>query len=121
MRRSRPRRGGLVGLVTLLAGLALVRMAGAEPRVVDMPLRDGRLPEDRRLVRVTQGDDVTLRWSSDRPLTVHLHGYDLEVKVVPGPAVPTRFAARATGRFVIEVHGARGDEPVVGYLEVHPR
>ncbi len=105
----------------MLLALIAVPSAGAEPRVIELALRNGRLPEDRRVVRVSQGDEVTLRWTTDRPLTVHLHGYDIETKLSPGTSVSTRFTARATGRFAIEVHGDRGEERIVAYLEVHPR
>lgn len=110
-------------LTVFAALLALVAVtgAGAEPRVVELAIRDGRLPEDRRVIRVQQGDEVTLRWTTDRPLTLHLHGYDIEAKLVPGTPVAMRFTARATGRFPIEIHGPRGEERTVGYLEVHPR
>ena len=92
----------------------------AEPRLFDLELKDGRLPADQRLLRVRQGDDVTLKWTTDRPFTLHLHGYDLEAKLVPQTAVELRFTARATGRFPLEIHGP-GTERTVGHLEVHPR
>ncbi|HSE94874.1 MAG TPA: hypothetical protein VLD61_03235, partial [Methylomirabilota bacterium] len=104
-----------------LAVLLAVAAAAAEPRVIELALREDRLPERQRVIRVRQGDDVTLTWTTDRPATLHLHGYDLEAKVVPGTPVTMRFAARATGRFPIEIHGASGAHAVVGYLEVHPR
>ena len=117
MRTERGRLTVFVVLLALVAGAG----AGAEPRVVELALRDGQLPEDRRVVRVRQGDEVTLRWTTDRPLTVHLHGYDIEAKLSPGVPVSIRFTARATGRFAIEVHGDRREEHIVAYLEVHPR
>ena len=113
-------RTGLTVVVLLLA-LVAVAGAGGEPRVIELAIRDGRLPEDRRVVRVQQGDEVMLRWTTDRPVTLHLHGYDIEEKLAPGTPVSMRFAARATGRFPIEIHGAGGGERIVGYLEVHPR
>jgi hypothetical protein len=105
----------VVGFVVLVTGRAL-----AEPRLFELTLKDGRLPESQRLLRVQQGDDVTLRWTTDRPLTLHLHGYDLEAKLVPQTPVELRFPARATGRFPLEIHGA-GTERTVGHLEVLPR
>ncbi len=109
----------------IVVAVALVSVgvpAAAEPRVIELSLRNGQLPEDQRLVRVQQGDDITLRWTTDRPVTVHLHGYDLEHKLSPGAPVLMRFTVRATGRFPIEIHGSsHGDERTVGYLEVHPR
>ncbi len=112
---------GRRAIFVMLLALITVPCAGAEPRVIELALRNGRLPEDRRVVRVSQGDEVTLRWTTDRPLTVHLHGYDIETKLSPGTSVSTRFTARATGRFAIEIHGDRGEERIVAYLEVHPR
>jgi hypothetical protein len=55
-------------------------------------------------------------------MTIHLHGYDLEQTLAPGPPVSMRFIARATGRFPIEIHAhGQENEQVLGYLEVHPR
>ena len=57
-----------------------------------------------RLIRVKQGDAVRLRWSTDRPIALHLHGYDIETKVEPGAVAEMTFTARATGRFPVEEH-----------------
>ena len=105
----------------LLLVLGALAVTEAEPRVIELAVRNGQLPEDRRIVRVSQGDEVTLRWTTDRPLTVHLHGYDIETKLSPSAPVSIRFTARATGRFAIEIHGDGGKERTVAYLEVHPR
>jgi hypothetical protein len=112
--------------VLALALTMLLPVAGgparAEPRTFDLAIGNGELPKQSRVVRVRQGDDVTLRWSTDAPLTIHLHGYDLEQKLAPGPAAAMRFTARATGRFPIEVHTHHsGSDRTLGYLEVHPR
>jgi FtsP/CotA-like multicopper oxidase with cupredoxin domain len=112
------RRALLVCSMLMLAGQAF-----AEARTFDLAVQAGELPPDVRVIRVRQGDDVTLRWTADGPLTIHLHGYDIE-KTVPVAGEPTimRFTARATGRFPIEVHRAsHGQEKTLGYLEVHPR
>lgn len=109
-------RARLTASLVLLALMA-VGGAAAEPRLIELALGNGRLPEDRRVVQVQQGDEVTLRWTTDRPSTLHLHGYDIEEKLAPGTPVAVRFTARATGRFPIEIHEASGAERVVGYLE----
>ena len=112
-------------MVLVLAGtlLALTPLwAVAETRVVDLTIRTGTLAADERVIRVSQGDTVTLRWTSDRVLTLHLHGYDIEQRMTVGTPAEMRFVARATGRFAIEVHaGPGGREATLGYLEVHPR
>jgi hypothetical protein len=94
----------------------------AGPRSVDLPIRGGVLPAEQRVIRVQQGDEVALRWTSDRALTVHLHGYDIERRITPGTTATMTFTARATGRFSIEIHGGEGHRAsTVAYLEVHPR
>ena len=75
-----------------------------------------------------QGDFGRLRWRTDRPATLHLHGYDSETRVEPGTVGEIAFEAYATGRFPIHLHagneGADGhgqeDAPLV-YIEVYPR
>lgn len=114
-----PRRSFLALVVAVLAG---VGAPSAEPLVIELTIARGELPRDKRVVRVRQGDDVTLRWTTDRALTIHLHGYDIETRLTPGTSASMKFAARAAGRFAIESH-AHGDgkERTLGYLEVHPR
>ena len=116
MRRNVPRSV----IVTMLALGAIAALRLAEPRLFDLELKDGQLPPEQRLLRVRQGDEVTLKWTTDRPFTLHLHGYELEAKLVPQAAVELRFTARAAGRFPLEIHGP-GTERTVGHLEVHPR
>ncbi len=103
--------------------------AGAQtPEIVfDLKIESGRVAQNMRLIRVRQGDAVKLRWTSDRPMLLHLHGYDVETKVEPGVAAEMVFTARATGRFPIEEHRpdargghAHGEAPLVR-IEVRPR
>jgi len=110
-------------VVFLLVALVLGSVSLAdEPRVIDLALRGGQLPKDQRVIRVRQGDEVVLRWATDKTLTIHLHGYDIEETLTPEAPTEMHFTARATGRFPIEIHGPRhGQEVVLGYLEVHPR
>jgi len=75
-----------------------------------------------RVIAVRHGDDVTLRWTADKPTEIHLHGYDLAVNLRPGAPTPMHFTAKSAGRFAIEAHGLGPSmEPTLGYLEVHPR
>ncbi len=57
-------------------------------------------------IRVKQDDQVTLNLESDRPGSFHIHGYDLEQEAVVGEVTRFEFVANATGRFVINFHGA---------------
>jgi hypothetical protein len=55
-------------------------------------------------IRVRQGQQVKIRWLTDEPASVHLHGYDIEASLSPGTPVVWNFEANATGRFAIEAH-----------------
>jgi len=115
-----------VGLAAIVccAGVSLL-FAQTSELTFDIRIEHGVVPPNMRLIRVKQGDAVKLRWSSDKPITLHLHGYDIERKVEPGMVAEMSFAARATGRFPVEEHkGAgghsHGDAPLVR-IEVYPR
>ena len=112
-------------LCGLLACVVFPAMAAAQDvRRFNLALKAGELPKDNRIVKVKQGESVELRWTSDQPVRLHLHGYDIEVAVKPGEPAVTALSARMAGRFSVEKlqdkpgghhHGGR-----VLYLEVHP-
>jgi hypothetical protein len=88
----------------------------------DIKLEHGRIPDTMRLIRVKEGDVVRLRWTTDQPLTLHLHGYDIEKHLAAGAVTELAFTAHATGRFPIHSHaqGAQ-EEPPLAVIEVYPR
>ena len=124
---SRLRRYVTPALLVCAATVTALDARAAEV-AFDLRLQDGHVPESMRLIRVQQGDDVTLRWTVDRPTVLHLHGYDIEWRVQPGTVGTVTFKARLTGRFPVHVHDtvkganahAREDSPLV-YVEVYPR
>jgi hypothetical protein len=112
-------------LLAIAAGSAGVPAAEL---VFDIGIEHGRVPDTMQLMRVHQGDAVKLRSTSDRPLVLHLHGYDLEQRVATDGVAELKFTASATGRFPIEIHapgaGARGqahDDAPLAIIEVYPR
>jgi hypothetical protein len=116
------RRAAVIRLLVVPVLLALSASSGAEQREFDLAIRGGELPKASQLLTVRQGDEVTLRWTTDAPLTIHLHGYDIEKTLFPDRPAAMHFSARAAGRFPIEIHPqGRGRERTLGYLEVHPR
>ena len=92
----------------------------ATQKEFELDFRGGALPAEQQLIRVRQGDEVILRWSTDEPVEVHLHGYDIEKKLKPGTPTTMWFVAVATGRFPVTRH-RNGEEATLGYLEVYPR
>jgi len=112
------RREFLLALVAApLAGVA------AEPaaRAFELAIAKGRVDAAQETVRVKKGDKVELRWTTDRRIALHLHGYDIETTVDPGQPGVMSFEARIAGRFPVSEHGQRSrhERPLL-YLEVLP-
>ena len=116
----------LLALLLVLASGITVTGAKADELTFELRIERGQLPPNKRLIRIKQGDVVKLRWSSDRSIALHLHGYDIERKVEPGVVEEMTFTARATGRFPVQEHQARSGAshthgaPIV-QVEVLPR
>ena len=115
-----------VSALALCMAALVVAALGAEV-IYALRIENGHVPENMRLIRVTQGDVVKLQWSADKPSVVHLHGYDIEKRVVPGVVTDLTFTARATGRFPVNLHGTgaetagHGHEDTLVTIEVYPR
>jgi hypothetical protein len=120
-------------LVSASWTLALALITASAPAVAaeltfDIKIEGGRVPAAMQLIRVNEGDRVKLRCTSDQPIVLHLHGYDIEKRVAPGAVTELAFTAYATGRFPIHVHaqeaGAGGhahEDAPLATLEVYPR
>lgn len=112
--------------VCCLAGL-VVACTASEPveRVFVLQITNQQVAKDMRVLHAKQDDSVRLQWTSDRPLKLHLHGYDIEKTVTPGQVTEFIFKAHASGRFPINVHANEPSqehtEDVLVYLEVYPR
>jgi len=89
-----------------------------QPKVFEIVVRDGKVVSGPDTIKVTVGDEVELRITSDRADELHLHGYDQSLKLQPGVPAELRFLATRTGRFEYELHKAHVD---LGALEVHPK
>ena len=109
-----------------IGGLMCIGGAVAEELAFDLKVERGRVAQNMRLIRVKQGDVVKLRWSTDRAMDLHLHGYDIEKRIEPGTVSELTFTARVTGRFEVAVHatahggGHSHGAPLV-QIEIYPR
>jgi len=106
---------------------ARIRAAVAQdgPRqVIEARIEKRKVVAPTGAIRVTEGDVVELRWTSDEAVELHLHGYDVELQVRPGEPATMVIEAHATGRFPITSHGwgagGHGHDALT-YLEVYPR
>ncbi|MEO6743117.1 MAG: hypothetical protein ABIS28_00060 [Caldimonas sp.] len=84
-------------------------------------IHDGKAEVANQTIVVAQGAQVELQWRSERPIALHLHGYDIETKVTPPATAVMAFTARLAGRFPVTEHRQDGrHHRAVAYLEVRP-
>jgi hypothetical protein len=90
--------------------------AGPQEQTFDVAVEEGGMSPAE--ITVGEGDQVALRMTSESPVEVHVHGYDLEEEIEPGEPTTLSFEVNNTGRFDIEDHET--DERI-GTLIVEPR
>ncbi|MFQ6078693.1 MAG: hypothetical protein ACE5NJ_06095 [Thermodesulfobacteriota bacterium] len=112
----------------LAIGLVGCPGGGSEDRSFTIDIRNRTIQGTSDTLRVKQQDRVTLWWTTDETVTIHLHGYDIQKVVKPGTPTVFTFQAMATGRYPITAHsfGTARPEKVQNeitllYLEVLPR
>jgi len=110
-------------LIAWMAAMALGGTAvGAEASTQSFSIQivGGRVKGEETL-KVRKGDQVRVSLTSDHPMMLHLHGYEIEAKVEPPAPTLLAFKADLAGRFPVHVHthGA-GNHRAVLFIEVHP-
>ena len=130
----------VITLVTLALAIPLLLAAcgGGQPKAptIDVTVQNGTVTKPA-VIKVKQGDTVTLNITTDEPWFFHIHGYELMKRVEPGAENAFTFDAEATGLFVIGLHKTMAAMPDVdlgppqfakaadnepaGRLEVSPR
>lgn len=105
------------------AGLAPAALANKpDEKAFNLSLRNGRLESQNNTLRVRRGERVELRFSTDRPIQLHLHGYDIEAGASPESPATIAFTANIPGRFPVSEHakGKGHHHGAVLFIEVHP-
>lgn len=95
-----------------------VRSAPAEPTLA---IRGGRRVGGPDTIHAVQGDELRIRLVSDQDVELHLHGYDLHLHLRPGVPGELAFVAAHSGRFELELHGAKGAHEALTVVEVQPK
>jgi hypothetical protein len=90
----------------------------ASARVVDLTISKGKLVSGPSVVQVKQNEHVVFHIRADTADEVHLHGYNLHLRLVPNELETLDFVATKTGRFTYELHHA---DIELGALEIYPR
>jgi FtsP/CotA-like multicopper oxidase with cupredoxin domain len=122
-RGGRRHRRGEAALRLFFGALLALACAAAQAgeRAFELKLAGGKLAAGASTLRVAKGDKVELRWTSDRRIVLHLHGYDIEATVAPGAPASMAFTATLAGRFPVTEHAhGKGHHRAVLYHEVHP-
>jgi len=88
-------------------------------RKFKLDIRDGEIVADIRTIRVIQGEAVEIMWTSDQRTKLHLHGYNILIKVKPNHPASMSFLAKTAGRFSIAAHMFGHGTVIV--LEVYPK
>ena len=98
--------------------LAPVQPAAPAAQVFELVVKDKQLVSGPTVISVPQGTPVTLRITVDHHDELHLHGYDLTLKLPTATPAELSFVADKSGRFEYELHHAHID---LGALEVQPQ
>lgn len=93
--------------------------ASQAPEQVNVRVRveNGRLAEGPDVIRLRQGQRLSLTIETDAEDELHLHGYDRHLHLHAGQPATLELLADRSGRFEYELHGKHA---VIGVLEVFP-
>ena len=94
----------VVPLLTACGASSQPEPSTDEAAVINMPIENRATDLTRDDLRVSQGDTVRLRFTSDEPGEIHLHGYDLTADVSPEQPGELVFEATTAGAFGINFH-----------------
>ncbi|NML54486.1 hypothetical protein HHL19_24615 [Streptomyces sp. R302] len=73
-------------------------------RTLDIRVAGSTVTPAPARVELRKGERITLRVTSDRADTVHVHGYDREAALTPGTPATLTLTADRTGLFEVETH-----------------
>jgi heme/copper-type cytochrome/quinol oxidase subunit 2 len=107
----------LASLVSLHSGADQNRTDG-KGQVFDIVVQQGKRVSGAPVLKVQQGEEVTLHITTDTADEFHLHGYNLLVQLRPHQTATLHFVAKLAGRFTYELHKS---DLELGALEVYPR
>ena len=110
-------------LIRLLAVFLLLTPTHtwAETLTFEVTIRDGSTVSPP-VLRARKGDSIVINWTTDVPLVIHIHPYQVEQEMTPDKPARMDLLASISGRFPVEAHFASRapGHKVVAYLEVLP-
>ena len=119
-----------------MIALIHVNASASETKNLKLSISNGSVLPAENTHRFRKGERITIEWRSDSAVELHLHGYDIKTKIIPGTPSTMVFDATITGRFAVKMHAGSGHshnhakskkllslgskEKAVLYIEVHP-
>lgn len=87
-------------------------------KTFDIVVKGKKIVFGSETIKVTEGDEITIKITSDEAEEFHVHAYDKSVELEPNKQVTLTFTANLTGRFPFELEESKTD---LGALEVQPK
>jgi hypothetical protein len=121
-------RGQRIGLLVAAVAIAVVAFVIAKPGSSDnksggsktfrIQLKHHQVASGPRVMTVKNGDRAVIVVSSDKPETVHLHGFEIEHEITPSKPGRYAFKAKNEGAYELESHTT---EKKLATVQVQPR
>lgn len=87
-------------------------------KTFDLIVKERKLISGPEILKVNQGDEVTIKITVDENEEFHLHGYDKSVDLTANQTTELKFTADISGRFPYELEESKTE---LGLLEVSPK
>lgn len=87
-------------------------------KTFELVVKEKKLAAGSSVLKVDQGDEVTLKITSDESEEFHVHAYDVSVELVPDEQATLTFSAKISGRFPFELEESKTE---LGVIEVQPK
>jgi hypothetical protein len=71
---------------------------------IDVTVANGKVNPSGATIKVTAGQSVLVKATSDAEEELHIHGYDKELELTPGKPASVKFTANMKGTFEVETH-----------------
>ena len=112
----------VVAFVIVQSGGSDTNDKGSGSTAARIALSGNKVASGPRTIATTKGNTVHIVVTSDKPNTIHLHGYNIERQAAPGKPARFDFKANVEGVFEIESHTWEdaGLEAGVSKLQVRP-
>lgn len=87
-------------------------------KTFELVVENKKLVSGPETIKVNQGDELTIKITSDEAEEFHVHAYDNSVELEPGKQATLTFTANLSGRFPFELENSKTE---IGAIEVQPK